>query len=215
MPPETIRSRTEPRNLFSSSWWAPFHMESIRVSMKQITTFTVIDSPIGSITVVAKDGVICGLYNEGQKHWPEDSDSWRRDDGPVFDPVRKWLSEYFSGKKTRPLPKIAITTGTAFQKQVWNELLAIPVRRNSQLWRACRANRLAQSGARGGSCGRTEPDLHHGALPPGGRCRGKIDRIRRGTGKEEVAAETRTQANWRLQKYLILPLAIVCNFVQR
>ena len=101
-------------------------MESIRVSMKQITTFTVIDSPIGSITVVAKDGVICGLYNEGQKHWPEDSDSWRRDDGPVFDPVRKWLSEYFSGKKTRPLPKIAITTGTAFQKQVWNELLAIP-----------------------------------------------------------------------------------------
>ncbi len=126
MPPETIRSRTEPRNLFSSHWWPPFHMESIRVSMNKITTFTVIDSPIGSITVVSKDGVICGLYNEGQKHWPEDSHSWRRDDGPVFDPVRKWLSEYFSGKKTRPLPKIAITTGTAFQKQVWNELLTIP-----------------------------------------------------------------------------------------
>ncbi len=94
--------------------------------MKQITIFTVIDSPIGSITVVARDGLICGLYNEGQKYWPEISDSWCRDDGPVFDPVRKWLNKYFSGKKTGKLPKLGFATGTDFQKRVWNELLAIP-----------------------------------------------------------------------------------------
>lgn len=94
--------------------------------MKPSLYSTTYDSPIGSITLVSNGKGLCGVYNEGQKHWPKDSDTWIDDDGKMFDPARKWLDGYFSVKKSGPLPKIAFLKGTAFQKNVWNELLAIP-----------------------------------------------------------------------------------------
>ncbi len=87
---------------------------------------TTYESPIGLITLVASDRGLCGLFNEGQKHWPEDSDAWSRSDNPVFVPARKWLDGYFRGKNPRNRPEIAFTKGTEFQKKVWTELLAIP-----------------------------------------------------------------------------------------
>ena len=94
--------------------------------MKPSLCSTLYDSPIGTITLVANGDELCGLYNDGQKHWPKDADSWIRDDGKVFDPARAWLDGYFSGKKSGAFPKIAFHTGTEFQKKVWTELLAIP-----------------------------------------------------------------------------------------
>ncbi len=94
--------------------------------MKPSLRSTTYDSPIGEITLVANAEGLCGLYNGGQKHWPKDSDSWVRGDGKVFDPARKWLDGYFSGKKPKPLPKIAFGSGTEFQKKVWYGLLTTP-----------------------------------------------------------------------------------------
>ncbi len=87
--------------------------------------FTIIQSPVGMITVVAEKGVICGLYNEGQKYWPDDSVSWVRDDGKVFDAAREWLDSYFSGEIGARVPEFVFSKGTDFQRQVWHGLLAI------------------------------------------------------------------------------------------
>ncbi len=88
--------------------------------------FTEVASPLGTITLTATDHGLSGLYFEGQKHWPADSATWQRDDGPRFDLARTWLSAYFSGKGRGVLPKLDLITGTEFQKKVWQALKEIP-----------------------------------------------------------------------------------------
>lgn len=40
----------------------------------------VIDSPYGPLTLVADDGVLCGLYMVGQRHRPQEETFGERDD---------------------------------------------------------------------------------------------------------------------------------------
>jgi methylated-DNA-[protein]-cysteine S-methyltransferase len=88
--------------------------------------FTEVASPLGMITLTATDHGLSGLYFEGQKHWPTDSATWQRDDGPRFDATRAWLASYFSGKGRGAIPKLDVITGTEFQKKVWQALKGIP-----------------------------------------------------------------------------------------
>lgn len=100
---------------------------------------TVIDSPVGPITLLATDGRLTGLYMSEQRYPPapeqlgaaefgaEQSGAPRSgapDDGP-FAAAAAQLSEYFAGRLTSfDLP--VTMTGTAFQRLVWSALLDIP-----------------------------------------------------------------------------------------
>ncbi|WP_128379929.1 methylated-DNA--[protein]-cysteine S-methyltransferase [Streptomyces cavernae] len=85
---------------------------------------TVIDSPYGPLTLVASDGVLCGLYMAGQRHRPPEENFGDRDDTPFAETTAQ-LRSYFAGELvefTVPLGMI----GTPFQRSVWEQLRRIP-----------------------------------------------------------------------------------------
>jgi len=85
---------------------------------------TVVDSPIGPLTLVAADGALVGLYLAEQRHRPSEEFFGAPDPEP-FAGVREQLAEYFAGRRTVfdvPLAPV----GTPFQQKVWRALLEIP-----------------------------------------------------------------------------------------
>lgn len=100
--------------------------------MKPTLYYTQTSSPIGGMTLVATDAGLCGLYLEGQRHWPRDADTWIRDDeGARFDAVLMALARYFMGKDLRFFLPLDLVTGTDFQQKVWQALQEIPA---GQTW---------------------------------------------------------------------------------
>ncbi|MFJ9737598.1 methylated-DNA--[protein]-cysteine S-methyltransferase [Streptomyces sp. NPDC101166] len=85
---------------------------------------TVIDSPYGPLTLVADDGVLCGLYMTEQRHRPAQDSFGARDDR-LFAEAEDQLEAYFTGElKAFTLP--LRLDGTPFQRTVWAELQKIP-----------------------------------------------------------------------------------------
>lgn len=94
--------------------------------------FTQTSSPLGQITLVTTEVGLCGLYLEGQRHWPKDAQTWVRDDhGARFDPALMALAKYFMGKSTTFALPLDLVTGTEFQQKVWQALQEIP---SGQTW---------------------------------------------------------------------------------
>ncbi|MEU8568554.1 methylated-DNA--[protein]-cysteine S-methyltransferase [Streptomyces pathocidini] len=88
-------------------------------------THTVIDSPVGPLTLVATDGVLSGLYMTDQRHRPADETFGDPDDTAFEEPIRQ-LRAYFAGDlKTFDLP-LSMAAGTPFQQRVWSALRDIP-----------------------------------------------------------------------------------------
>ena len=92
---------------------------------------TVIDSPIGPLTLVADDGssALSALYMVEHRHAPDVSAFGDRlvggDVEPVFGEVIRQLGEYFAGER-RVFDVPTAPAGTAFQLAVWQQLCAIP-----------------------------------------------------------------------------------------
>src|SRR5947208_218659 len=88
------------------------------------TYYTTIDSPIGPLTLTAApDGVLTGVHMHEQRHLPSMA-GWERDDD-VCPMAREQLQAYFAGaREDFDVPFRLI--GTDFQKQVWEQLCAIP-----------------------------------------------------------------------------------------
>ncbi|WP_433889901.1 methylated-DNA--[protein]-cysteine S-methyltransferase [Streptomyces sp. CA-111067] len=87
---------------------------------------TVVDSPCGPLTMVARDGALAGLYMVAQRHRPpEESFGPRDDDLPVFAEAARQLDAYFAGGLSRFDLDLSMT-GTPFQRRVWQALLDIP-----------------------------------------------------------------------------------------
>ncbi|WP_406005944.1 methylated-DNA--[protein]-cysteine S-methyltransferase [Streptomyces sp. NBC_00637] len=85
---------------------------------------TITDSPYGPLTLVADDGVLCGLYMVGQRHRPPEENFGPRD-ATVFRAVEEQLEAYFGGGlQDFSLP--LHLDGTPFQRSVWDELRKIP-----------------------------------------------------------------------------------------
>lgn len=87
-------------------------------------THTVMDSPVGPLTLVAADGALCGLYMDGQRHLPAAEAFGQRDDTVLTDAVGQ-VEEYFAGRRTQFDVPMTFA-GTEFQQQVWNALRTIP-----------------------------------------------------------------------------------------
>jgi methylated-DNA-[protein]-cysteine S-methyltransferase len=87
-------------------------------------THTVLDSPVGPLTLVAADGVLTGLYMHRQRHRPPE-ETFGEPDPAAFTEVADQLDAYFAGRRTTfDLPMTL--TGTPFQRRVWTALLDIP-----------------------------------------------------------------------------------------
>ncbi|GAB2714994.1 methylated-DNA--[protein]-cysteine S-methyltransferase [Streptomyces bullii] len=85
---------------------------------------TVIDSPYGPLTLVADDGVLCGLYMTDQRHRPPEESFGDPDDTPFAAAVEQ-LRAYFAGE-LREFTLDLRLAGTPFQRRVWQELRRIP-----------------------------------------------------------------------------------------
>ncbi|GCB44668.1 methylated-DNA--[protein]-cysteine S-methyltransferase [Streptomyces sp. NL15-2K] len=86
---------------------------------------TVIDSPYGPLTLVADDGVLCGLYMTDQRHRPPEETFGPRDDLPAFGEAADQLKAYFAGESKEFTLELRLT-GTPFQRTVWEQLRRIP-----------------------------------------------------------------------------------------
>ncbi|MEU0741516.1 methylated-DNA--[protein]-cysteine S-methyltransferase [Streptomyces sp. NPDC006134] len=85
---------------------------------------TVTDSPYGPLTLVADDGVLCGLYMADQRHRPPQETFGVRDRRP-FAEAEEQLEAYFAGELKEFTLDLRLT-GTPFQRGVWDRLRKIP-----------------------------------------------------------------------------------------
>ena len=88
--------------------------------------YTTMPSPVGTLTLIAGDrGLAAILWEADRADRVHAKATKPNPDHAILIETRRQLDEYFAGKRTQfELPLDLI--GTAFQKTVWNELLAIP-----------------------------------------------------------------------------------------
>lgn len=87
-------------------------------------THTLHPSPVGPLTLVADDGRLVGLYQDGQRHLPPAS-AFGALDSTALPAVREQLDAYFGGERAAfDLPMSL--AGTPFQAEVWQALRDVP-----------------------------------------------------------------------------------------
>jgi methylated-DNA-[protein]-cysteine S-methyltransferase len=86
-------------------------------------THTVVESPVGPLTLVAVGGVLAGLLMTDQRHAPGRQTFGAPDPGP-FAAAARQLEQYFAGDRTEFDLELALA-GTPFRQRVWKELQAI------------------------------------------------------------------------------------------
>jgi methylated-DNA-[protein]-cysteine S-methyltransferase len=86
---------------------------------------TVVDSPVGPLTLTSDGAALTALYLPEDRRPPAPEALGEREpDAPVFVAAREQLGAYFAGRQTDfELPLRA--TGTDFQHRVWDELRRI------------------------------------------------------------------------------------------
>jgi methylated-DNA-[protein]-cysteine S-methyltransferase len=110
-------------------------------------SYTVVDSPVGPLTLVATDDVLAGLYMTEQRHRPPGEvfgEPAEDPDGQPFAAASRQLREYFDGERTEFDLELALD-GTAFQRRVWTALRDIPYGRTVSYGQL--ADRLGQPSA--------------------------------------------------------------------
>ena len=93
--------------------------------MNTITAQTTITTPLGELLLARSAHGLAGVWFEGQKHHPEPFAAAHRPDDAMLCRVADQLHAYFAGELVAfdvPLD----LQGTAFQRAVWQALLAIP-----------------------------------------------------------------------------------------
>lgn len=81
-------------------------------------TNTIVDSPIGELTLVARDGALSGVYFPGHWYMPErETFGVHREHG--FEAAERQLAEYFAGERTGFELETA-AGGDEFQRRVWD-----------------------------------------------------------------------------------------------
>ncbi|MFJ6112564.1 methylated-DNA--[protein]-cysteine S-methyltransferase [Agrococcus sediminis] len=87
-------------------------------------THTIIDSPIGTLTLVRGDEGLTGIFMPDHRPVPDETAFGDRDDAAFADAAQQ-LAEYWAGERTAfDLPLAPV--GTPFQQRVWQALREIP-----------------------------------------------------------------------------------------
>ncbi|WP_321884696.1 methylated-DNA--[protein]-cysteine S-methyltransferase [Burkholderia cenocepacia] len=123
-----------------------------------MTPAHLIPSPLGDIAVRIEDDALTGMYFVGQKYFPSlaivrEADALAT--SPIARQVAEEIAEYFTGARDTFSVPIHLR-GTAFQRRVWQELLAIPFGELVSYGDITERVGLPMSGARavGGAVGR-------------------------------------------------------------
>ncbi len=85
-----------------------------------------VDTPLGSLLLVAHESALVAAYFDGQKYHPGQPSQWL--DGtshPVLQAARAQLQQYFDGQRLDFELPLA-PQGTPFQQQIWAGLQTIP-----------------------------------------------------------------------------------------
>src|ERR1017187_1342677 len=105
-----------------------------RINMKQtektgeniVNYYSLINSPIGDLMLVADASTLTGLYFVGCNHIPAASKGWALNAQlPVLRQAAKQLQEYFTGTRDNFSVPLRIA-GTDFQEKIWREIAIIP-----------------------------------------------------------------------------------------
>jgi len=97
------------------------------IEKTQVTKFySIVNSGIGHLMLVANDSGLMGVYFVGRDHTPTVRKQWIMSPRhPILLQAAKQLHEYIAGKRTSfSLP--LRPTGTAFQRKVWEQIALIP-----------------------------------------------------------------------------------------
>lgn len=86
---------------------------------------TVVDSPCGPLTLVARDDRLVGLYMTEQRHRPSEETFGLPGEHPVLARTAEQLAAYFAGDRTAFDVELNML-GTPFQQRVWTALNDIP-----------------------------------------------------------------------------------------
>ena len=89
---------------------------------------TELRSPLGRLRLAASDASLVGVWFHDQRHAPDAAvvREWNvRNDHPVLRETAQQLLAYFAGQRTAFDLPLDLSTGTPFQRAVWQALLAI------------------------------------------------------------------------------------------
>lgn len=100
-------------------------MSTMTTTTTASAVHTVVDSPCGPLTLVAREGELSGLYMTDQRHLPPLASFGPRAGLPAFDRAQEQLAAYFDGELTS-FDLALYMFGTPFQKRVWAALCGIP-----------------------------------------------------------------------------------------
>ncbi len=86
------------------------------------------ESPLGKMLLAADDEGLMGAWFYGQRYFArglDDSKKSAEDEAPALAVARRWLDAYFAGERPDVAGLPLAPHGTAFQRRVWDALLAI------------------------------------------------------------------------------------------
>jgi methylated-DNA-[protein]-cysteine S-methyltransferase len=88
--------------------------------------FDFLSTPLGTMLLASDGEALTGAWFEGQRYEPARGHSWeRRRNVPILVRAAAEITEYFAGARTAFTVPLA-PAGTAFQRDVWNAIAAIP-----------------------------------------------------------------------------------------
>jgi len=85
-----------------------------------------IETTLGGVTLAATAAGLCGLWFDGQRHFPDLAQVPERRGNPILDAAAHQLHEYFAGRRSAFELPLDMSRGTHFQQTVWQALLRIP-----------------------------------------------------------------------------------------
>ena len=119
------------------------------------------DAPYGRYLMAAEDGALTGVWLEGQKYFPSGLPEPSDGEPEIFARAHRWLDAYFAGENP-PIDFPLAPQGSAFQREVWALLQAIPYGKTvtyGQLAKQLQARRggaIVAAQAVGGAVGRNK-----------------------------------------------------------
>ena len=93
-----------------------------------MTYITHCDSPVGTLLLASDGENLIGLWLEGQKHYGNGLDDAvvTEDSLPIFSRTKRWLDDYFAGRKPDSSELSLMPRGSEYRRRIWQLLLEIP-----------------------------------------------------------------------------------------